>query len=379
VGRLAADEARIATDVAADIGTTTSSHAATAIVRRLLKVVAGGRRIGAAEVRRLRAEGAEAARAGQPLARPIDAWLSAAWVTWDRAIAIARPDEGSELAVLGSGLLRAGDDIAAALADGYTAAEQALSRSAGAATQAVLDELLTPGQRDAPAIARLARRAALTGLEPNERYHVLVLRQRSELTSDSEPIHELGRRLARDPERRDHLVAARSGDLVAIASGVWPDGGPFEGHLTDFPFEDWWAVTAGPASIDQLANTYAEALDGLRVARAAVAPRLIARATDLALERAVVADPALAASGADRWLEPLASAGRGSSALLPTLQAWLDSGQSIVATARSLGVAARTVSYRLERIARLLGAPTLGARECERLTTALLVRRLLGQ
>ena len=50
------------------------------------------------------------------------------------------------LGALGAALLRAGDDIAAALADGYTAAERALAATAGATRQAILEELLAPGR-----------------------------------------------------------------------------------------------------------------------------------------------------------------------------------------------------------------------------------------
>jgi DNA-binding PucR family transcriptional regulator len=79
-----------------------------------------------------------------------------------------------------------------------------------------------------------------------------------------------------------------------------------------------------------------------------------------------------------RWLGPLDDAGRGSGALVPTLEAWLDAEHSVTGTARALGVAPRTVTYRLERIATLLGLPALDAPARERLAAALLARRLLG-
>jgi sugar diacid utilization regulator len=174
-------------------------------------------------------------------------------------------------------------------------------------------------------------------------------------------------------------VAARGGDLVAIVGGSWPRGQPFGGVSEDLASpEDWWAVSGGPASIETLAEAYATALDALRVVPIVAQPRSITTAHEVALERSLVADPVLAGQGARRWLDPLESAGRGAGRLVPTLEAWLASGQSVVATARVLGVAPRTVSYRLDRIARLFGERELGPRLRERLTVALLIRRLLA-
>jgi hypothetical protein len=377
--RLSASLASLAAEVAIDLGGDMSEAATRPIVEHLLTALRSGPRLGPAALRRLRSEGAQAATEGRPLAAPIDAYLSSTWVIWDHAVAIARPGEAGELASLGSRLLRAGDDVAAALADGYTAAERALARSAGAATQAVLDELLTAAPRDAPALARMARRASLVGLDPAATYHVLVVRGPDELTVESPLVAEVARRLARDSRRRPHLALARGGDLVAIMGGSNPGSEPFTGLTRDLTgWSDWWAVSAGPATLEDLASANAAALDALRVVTTVAEPRTLTSADALALERALVADPALAAEGARRWLDPLESAGRGSTELLPTLEAWLSSGQSVVATARVLGVAPRTVSYRLERIARLFGERDMGGKLRERLTVALLVRRLLA-
>ena len=92
----------------------------------------------------------------------------------------------------------------------------------------------------------------------------------------------------------------------------------------------------------------------------------------------MVADAGLAAAGVDGWLGPLERAGRGATGLLETAEAWLAADQSITGTARRLGVAPRTVTYRLERIAALLDRPALDAEVRERLSAALLTRRLLG-
>jgi sugar diacid utilization regulator len=139
----------------------------------------------------------------------------------------------------------------------------------------------------------------------------------------------------------------------------------------------WWGVVAGPVPLEAVATAYTDAVDALRVAPAMVPARTLVAVDDLALERALVADPVLATAGVERWLSPLADAPRGGRELVRTLSAWLDAGRSVTATSRALGVAPRTVSYRLARIATLLRVPELDADVVARLSAALLVARLL--
>lgn len=378
VDRLLADSTRLAGDVAADLGPGADAAAVEPIVRRHLGAIATGRRLSAAELARLRADGAAAARAGVPLAEPLDAYLSTGWVAWEHAVRIAGPEDTAELAALGAALLRAGDDLAAALADGYTAAERALAARAGATRRAVLDELLAPPPPGAAAQARLLRRAALVGLDPALPYGLVVARGTGEIDEEGAVAEEVARRLARDPARRPHLVSVRDGDLVMLVAGPWRTLAIVEGALQGVIPDRWWAASVTPDSLPTLPRAHAAALDALRVLPACRAPRTVTPAGDLALERAIVADPALAAAGVARWLGPLDLAGRGAGELVPTLQAWLDAEQSVTGTARALGVAPRTVTYRLERIATLLGLVSLDASARERLAAAILARRLLG-
>jgi hypothetical protein len=377
--RLRALAADIARDVAVDLGADVTPEFAEPVVQRFLSAVSGGRaRVGDADLVRLRAEGAASARQGQQLATPIDAYLSTAWVAWDHALRLEPGADPVVLGTLGAALLRAGDDIAAALADGYTAAERALAATAGAARQAILDELLAPWVTDPTATARQMRRAALLGFDAALGYHVLVIRPDVESEATGDLVHELERRLARDPVRRPHLVAARGTDVVAIAAPAARDGVAFGEHLQGLgPDVTWWATVAGPVPLDRLASAYADAVDALRIVPTLAEPGRVVPIGQIALERAMVADPALAATGALRWLGPLETAGRGGPELVRTLEAWLDTGGSVVASARSLGVAPRTVSYRLARMAGLLGVRELDAGVRARLSAALLVRRLL--
>lgn len=363
-------------DVAADLG---ESDPAVVVptVRRFLDMIIGGPGLGEADRLRLRQEGATAARQGRPLAALMDAYLSTAWVAWDHALGLSPALGVGVMRDLGAALLRAGDDIAAEVSDGYTTAERALATTAGAARQAILDDLLTATAADAASTTRLLRRAGLAGLDPGQDHHLLVLRRPADLEGPGDLVEDLDRRLARDPARRPYLVAARGTDLVALAGSGWRDGRPFRDATRDLSRDPWWAVVAGPVPLEQVGHAYADALDALRVAPAVAPERTLVTVAELALERALVADPVLAAAGVERWLGLLASAPRGGTALVRTLEAWLESGESVTATARALGIAPRTVSYRLERIASLLGLRTLGPADVARLSAALLMARLL--
>ncbi len=377
VQRLRADSPELIRDVAADLGETDPERV-TPTVMRFLDMVSTGSGLGDAARLRLRQEGAAAVREGRTLASLIDGYLSTAWVTWDHALRSTPPLDVPAMRALGATLLRAGDDIAAELSEGFTTAERSIATTAGAARQAILDELLTGAGSDPAMVTRLHRRGALAGLDPTQPLHVLVIRAPSEPEVPAEMAQELDRRLARDPARRPYLAAARGQDLVAVAAPPWRDGLPFADAVADLAGARWWGAVAGPVLLEGVASAYAEALDALRVAPAVVSAGVLVAVGDIALERALVADPVLAVAGVTRWLGPLADAPRGGQELVRTLSAWLDAGQSVTATSRALDVAPRTVSYRLARIATLLGVPALDARVVAHLSAALLVARLLS-
>lgn len=378
IDRLRARSSELVWDVAADLDEPDVDRVGP-MVARFLDMITGGPGLGEADRLRLRQEGAAAARHGQALALLLDGYLSTAWVTWDHAQGLRPPLEADDMRALGAALLRAGDDIAAEVSEGYTAAERALAATAGAARQAILEELLTHGPSDAAGASRLLRRAALAGLEPGEGHHLLVLRPAADIEAPGDLVDELGRRLARDPARRPFLVAARGADLVALAGSSWREGRAFQEQTRGLGGEPWWAVVAGPVSLERVAPAYADAIDALRIAPCLLPAQSLVDVADLALERALVADPALAEAGVDRWLSPVADAPRGGRELVRTLAAWLEAGQSVTAAARALDVAPRTVSYRLDRVASLLGMEALTPDAIARLSAALLVARLLGR
>jgi DNA-binding PucR family transcriptional regulator len=98
--------------------------------------------------------------------------------------------------------------------------------------------------------------------------------------------------------------------------------------------------------------------------------------TDVALELAILADRHRLAAAVEHELGPLLDAPRAGTRLVETFRAWLDHRQNLQATARALGIAPRTVAYRLERVERLTGRPLDGP-AVRRLATAVFAADLL--
>lgn len=158
------------------------------------------------------------------------------------------------------------------------------------------------------------------------------------------------------------LVLGGTGDLRASATSLADHFGP-------------GPIVIGPsvASLAEAGTSARHALTGLKcVAAWPSAPRPVP-ASDLLPERALIADPAAQNTLIVDIYQPLA-ASRGS--LLETLEAYIDSGRSLEATARELYVHPNTVRYRLRKVAELCGWDALEAREAYVLQTALALGRL---
>ena len=357
--------------------------AAAAAVDWILASLAAGAVPEVAALARLRAEAAAAARSGIPLKRVLDRALSAGWVVWAAATRLALPAE--VLAALGDALLRTGDAAAAALSDGHESAERELARRSGAALRELLDGLLELDGADLEGRARLGRRLADLGIASDRRVSVALVATEVELSDDAPEVTEVARRLIRGPivavgdlrtlggPSRAPVIAAVGGRLVVILppDRPLPDLGPALAALG----ERWCGVLVHAASLLEIGVAARQAAATLAIARRVDRAGLLLP-DDLALERALLAEPALLRAAVARELGPLTSAPRGSG-LVETLEAYLGARENVQATARRLGVAPRTVAYRLERIERLLAAP-LDAERRLRLATALFARRILG-
>lgn len=152
------------------------------------------------------------------------------------------------------------------------------------------------------------------------------------------------------------------GDLRAAVTALLPRFGP-------------GPVVVGPVVQDlaECARSARAALAGLQAAAAwPQAPRPV-QADDLLPERVLVGDPTARRTLISHAYEPLAAS---QGALLETVSAYLGTGRSLEAAARSLYVHPNTVRYRLKRVADVTGWDPLDARESYVLQTALAVGRL---
>jgi DNA-binding PucR family transcriptional regulator len=98
-------------------------------------------------------------------------------------------------------------------------------------------------------------------------------------------------------------------------------------------------------------------------------------ADELLPERVLVGDGLARRQLVARAYAPLAAS---TGALLETLEAYLGTGRSLEAAARTLYVHPNTVRYRLRRVTDVTGWDPLDARDCYVLQTALALGRLDG-
>jgi DNA-binding PucR family transcriptional regulator len=169
------------------------------------------------------------------------------------------------------------------------------------------------------------------------------------------------------------VVAAAHGRLILLvpASRAAPD----VPAALDALGSTWIATSASAVTLLDVAAATREASAALSIAIIGSPRRRIVPSRQLALERALLADPSLLRAAIDVELGPLLTGPR-AAGLVETLETYLGERENVRATARRLGVASRTVTYRLDRIERLLGG-RLDADRRLRLATVLFARRLL--
>ena len=315
----------------------------------------------------------------------LDRTLSAGWVLW--AAVTGRPELTPAAArALGEALLRTGDAAAAAIADAHAAAERELATRSASALRELLDELLELADGDEAGRARLLRRAAEMAIDPDRPLTIVVVDAGFDLEDGDPVVAEIARLLGRGaaPSIGDlrGLGGPLPGPVVAATRGRLVILVPRSRRAVDVadalvPLDATWAAASAeaPGLLGSAAATR-EATAALAVAARLGRRGTIVAAASVALERALLAAPELLRAAVDRELGPLLSAPR-AAGLVETIEAYLAERENVRAAARSLGVAPRTVAYRLQRVERILGGK-LDADRRLRLATALFARRLLA-
>lgn len=278
--------------------------------------------------------------AGRPLEGVMAAYRIGALATWRSfsAAAVAAGSPPEVLAVLAEACFAYIDEISAASAAGYAAAQ---SRDAGMQQQRRRDlvERILAGEGGTVAAAEAARGigyqlpervvVAVADAAVGEPRGWLAARLPARLAGVAEQLVAIGPAPARAPERAG-LVRAWSAATVSIGSPV-------------------------PMARAQSSWRHAAVLHSIRGAAGVPigGPALVA---DHIPAVVLSADPELGALLQERFLSPLGSPDDPKAQLLAdTLRSWLRHDGSRAAVAAELTVHPQTVSYRMERIRSLLG------------------------
>ncbi len=370
---------RLTAIVASDVGE--PAEAVRAVVERVVLLVLEPGEVDAAAV--VAADGEQAARDGLLPEQLLDRYLSTLWALWEMRVAGVRDPEA--LASLGDRLLRAADELVAAVAVGYRSVERELIVNNADARRAFLDELFGTVAVDSAAIGRLRRMSARNGLEASGSFRLIAMA--GPIMDDDAEADLLAtrvRKLLTGPSSVDRAragvalpqVVAWRGRVVVLARVRWPGLEQLRTGLESSDGE-WTAVQSGSvAGVESLAPALGRLVDTLRTAHRLGHRGWIEHPDDLAVERLLLADDALLATVVQRELGPILADARMGDELVETLRAYFDAGENIRETARRLHLADRTVAYRLTRIQALLGH-TIDGDSRQRLVIALLARRIL--
>lgn len=284
-------------------------------------------------------------------------------VVEERVAELAAPGEAS---VLREAVLRYSRDVAFAAARVYASAAE--ERGAWDARQeALLVDAVLRGEIGGDAVSRAAALgwgtpgavAVLVGTSPDGDIDVVL-----------DGVRRAARHSGRDAlsgVAGDRLVAvlaaADDADVVAAAQVV-------EGCFADGP------LVLGPtvADLGAAGSSAAEALAGLRAARARPELPRPVHAGDLLPERVVSGDPSAREALAAEVLAPLLE----EPDLLATVSAYVEQGRSVEGTARALFLHPNTVRYRLRKVADLTGCVPTDPRGAFVLQLAVLLGRLDG-
>ena len=156
-------------------------------------------------------------------------------------------------------------------------------------------------------------------------------------------------------------VVVWRGLVVVLAKASWPAADKLSQHLDELLGPDWVAVAGEPVmGVEGIAATMGRLTLSLRTALRIGRYGWISTPDELALEELVTVDDELLDAAVERELGAVLADGRMGQELIETLEVYLDSGQNMREAGRRLHLAPRTVAYRLERIARLIGHPLDG-------------------
>ncbi|QRX89967.1 PucR family transcriptional regulator [Streptomyces noursei] len=324
----------------AEYGHVRSASLAPSVTAALIQVahaLAEQRSLGAEELDALRDYGELRARQGMPLDAVLRAWQIAVREAIAQAVVRGRetgvPD--AELMNLTGDLLAATNAATLAFSTGHQEATATLARHDGVRRAEFLRRLLLDENTE----ARIRIDAQQFGLQPDRTYHAL----RAHVLGDG-GLLDLEAALSRHPACRPPagLVALVDDEVIGLSD-----------RIPNVPANA--VLGAGPkVPLDGLPSSIRAATRTVTTAHAFAIPGTH-RLEDLGLLPAVMADTDIGDAMVRRYLAPIGEGGA-ASALLATVDRYLECGMHIGRTAEAMVVHENTVRYRLTRYESLTGA-----------------------
>ena len=360
----------------------------------LVGAVTAGNPLSRSQLASFRSAGRQASAQGIALRPVLALFLSATWRLWPHLPAVAGPaPDPSAVVPAGELMLRAAQDVVAALTEGYQLARRELVAAQAAARREFVDDLLLGGTQE---LAGLVERAASFGLTLAGPHAVVIVEAEQPFTDSSAVTAMLERSILGSKADADALVTTKEGSLVVIFAA--PDRAAVDevvdgltGSLPAVPAASGvhlrrrvevggWRMGVGLAHQGPLGVrlSYDQAREALRLGGRGGVNGQVLDAADFMVQRVLIRDETAMRELVDALLTPLTRARGGAEPLLQTLEAYFAAGGNASLSARSLHLSVRALTYRLDKIGRLTGRDPADPVQRFELQTAVTGARLLG-
>uniref|UniRef100_UPI0039BF724D PucR family transcriptional regulator n=1 Tax=Lentzea alba TaxID=2714351 RepID=UPI0039BF724D len=349
-----------------------------AFVQALREISLAGRALSAKERHDLHNIGADAAERGVPLRELIKGHLAEMWRSWATLPGVDAAANTDALKRTGEAVFRAAEDAVGELTKGYEETQRWTVRRDESLRREFLDDLLTG--RD---VGQLAERAERYGLQLAGTNVVAAASASRPFLESSTATSSVQAAMSLRFSSRHVLVAARDGLLVCVVPHDLM-GAPeeFARQVSEVAGRNsGWRVGLGQphSGPGGAVRSFEQARNALDIAeRLALTDRFV-KAADLLVYQVLLRDSAALGELVTAVLEPLRAARGGAEHLVDTLEAYFASGRVTTATAQTLGIGVRTVTYRLNRVRELTGYRADDPAQAFTLQVAVLGARLLGR
>jgi sugar diacid utilization regulator len=310
----------------------------------------------------------------------VDLYLSAAWRAWPRLPAVSG-DDAAAIREAGRVVLRASDDVVAAVAEGFSAARRAVARGEASARREFVDDLLS-GMADPTG---LLARAESYGLQLTGAHAVVVIDAEAPFREATPILSDVAAALTVVLGDLAVLITTRDGHLVIVLPTLAPEAidRAVDAMRAAVTGDERYgrarlALGRGYPGPSGVARSFAEAREAHDIADRVGLTDAVVRAANLLVYQVLLRDRAALTDLIETVLTPLRGARGGAGPLLDTLHAYLSCGGNTTRAAAVLHLSVRAVTYRLDRVAELTGWNPHDPEQRYVLHTAVLGARTLG-